>query len=158
MTLADLLYQLGDAIGWDQCDYARDRDGDAYGITDGHATLTLTLAGDTACWATYATTPDGIDPLDEGECHAGDITPLVRAWREAAAIAMPHGARVARVVARLTGERWTHEQDDDTHILRGGRAAVTIMPDGEVISDDPMARLYVHAVYAPEDYGIYPAA
>lgn len=95
MTLEDLLYQLGDSIGWDRCEYARDRGGDAYGITDGYATLALTLAGDTAYWATYATTPDGIDPLDEGECPASGITPhLVRAWREAAAIATPHdGAR-----------------------------------------------------------------
>ena len=158
MTLEDLLYQLGDSIGWDHCDYAHDRDGDAYGITDGHAILALTVAGGTVCWATYAATPDGRDPLDRGECPAGGTTPLVRAWREAAAIAMPHEARMAQVVARLTGERWTHEQDGDTHILRGGHAAVTITPDGEVISDDPMARLYVHAMYSPEDYGIYPAA
>ncbi|MBF1307912.1 MAG: hypothetical protein HXN00_00490 [Porphyromonadaceae bacterium] len=158
MTLEDLLYRLCDSIGWGLCDYAHDGDGAAYGITDGRATLAISLAGDTACWATYVTTPDGTDPLDEGECPVGDITPLVRAWREAAAIAMPHEARVARVVARLTGERWTHEQDDGTHILRGGHAVVTITPDGEVISDDPMARLYVHAVYAPEDYGVYPAA
>lgn len=158
MTLADLLYQLGDAIGWDQCDYARERGGDAYGITDGHVTLTLTMVGDTACWATYAAAPDGRDPLDEGECPAADIAPLVRTWREAVAIALPHEARVARVVTRLTGEHWTHEQDGDTHILRGGRATVTITPGGEVISDDPMARLYVHAGYSPEDYGVYPAA
>lgn len=66
MTLEDLLYRLGDAIGWDHCDYARDRAGDAYGITDGYATLALTLDGDTVYWGTYAITPDGVDPLDEG--------------------------------------------------------------------------------------------
>lgn len=158
MTLEDLLYQLGDSIGWDHCDYAHDRDGDAYGITDGRATIALTVAGGTAYWATYATTPDGNDPLDEGECPADDMGTLTAAWREAAAIARPHEERVARVVARLTAERWTHEQDGDTHTLRGGHATVTITPAGEVISDDPMARLYVHAGYSPEDYGVYPAA
>lgn len=158
MTLDDILYRLGDAIGWGHCDYARDRAGGAYGITDGRATIAITLAGDVLCWATYAATSDGPDPLDAGECPADDTTPLVRAWREAAAIALPHEARVARVVTRLTGEHWTHEQDGDTHILRGGHATVTIAPDGEVTSDNPMARLYVHAGYAPEGYGVYPAA
>lgn len=158
MTLDDLLYQLGDIIGWDHCDYARDRDGSPYGITSSHATMAIILDGDTALWCTYADTPEGPDPLSEGECPVDDMGTLTAAWREAAAIARPHEERVARVVARLADERWTHEQDGDTHILRGGHATVTITPDGEVISDDPMARLYVHAGYSPEDYGVYPAA
>ena len=158
MTLDDILYQLGDTIGWDHCDYARGGDGGAYGITDGRATIALTMAGDTIYWGTYAIDQSEIDPLDTGTAPAGDTAPLVRAWREAAAIVLPHEARVARVVAHLTAERWTHERDGDTHILRGGHATVTITPAGEVISDDPMARLYVHAGYSPEDYGVYPAA
>ena len=89
MTLDDMLYRLGDTIGWDHCDYARDRDGRAYGLTDGHATIAFTLDGDTALWATYAATPDGPDPLDEGERPADDIDTLVSVWREAATIATP---------------------------------------------------------------------
>lgn len=157
MTLDDLLYQLGDSIGWDHCDYARDKDGHPYGITNGHATIALTLDGDTTLWCTYAATEDGPDTLGEGECPADDMDTLIAAWREAAAIARPHEERVARVVARLIQEGWAHDTDGDTHILHGGRATVTVAPDGEVSSDDPMARLYVHAAYAPEEYGVYPA-
>lgn len=157
MTLDDLLYQLGDSIGWNHCGYARDKDGSPYGITNSHATIALTLDGDTALWCTYANTPDGPDPLGEGECPADDMGALTAAWREAAAITRPHGERIARLASRLTREGWVHEQAGGTHILRGGHATVTITPDGEVSSDDPMARLYVHAGYSPEDYGVYPA-
>ena len=157
MTLDKILYRLGTTIGWDHCDYAPDSGGNTYGITDGRATLALILKEDTLTWATYMTTPEGLEPLDEGECPVSAADDLLGVWREAAAIAMPHDERVARIVARLTEEGWTHESDGDTHILRGWHATVTIAPDGEVSSDDPMARLYVHAGYSPEDYGIYPA-
>lgn len=157
MTLDDLLYQLGDTIGWNHCDYALDRDGRPYGISNGHATIALTLDGDTALWCTYAATEDGPDPLGEGECPADDTDALIAAWREATTIARPHEERVARVASRLTREGWVHEQAGGMHILHSGHATVTITPDGEVSSDDPMARLYVHAAYAPEEYGVYPA-
>lgn len=157
-TIDDVLYTVGDRIGWDRCDYARDSQGFPYGLTDGRATLAITMAADVACWSTYVATPDGPDLLDGGECPATSTEALVHAWRDADAIALPHEERVVRTVARLAEEGWTHEQDGDTHILRSGHATVTIAPDGEVISDDPMARLYVHAGYAPEDYGIFPTA
>lgn len=158
MTLEDLLYQLGDAIGWDHCDYARDRAGDAYGITDGHATLALTLDGGTAYWSTHAITPDGVDPLDEGECPADDVDTLVRIWREAAAISTPHRERVTRVVSLLTREGWRVQYAPDGVVLRGWGASVTITDAGDVISSDPIARLRVHAAYAPEEYGLRPGA
>ncbi len=44
--------------------------------------------------------------------------------------------RATETVARLTEER------------------VTITDDGEVISSDPIARLYVHCIYYPEIYGV----
>lgn len=156
MTLDDILYRLGATIGWDRCDYATNSDGDAYGITDGRATLALVLDGDVLLWATYMATPEGPEPLDEGGCPVTAANGLLGVWREAAAIALPHEERVARLASRLAEEGWTHELDGDMHILRCGRATVTITPDGEVASDDPAARLYVHAGYSPEDYGIYP--
>lgn len=38
------------------------------------------------------------------------------------------------------------------HEIRDALAPVTITDDGEVISSDPMARLYVHCIYYPEIY------
>lgn len=37
-------------------------------------------------------------------------------------------------------------------VLHRGGAWVTITDDGEVISSDPVARLYVHCIYYPEVY------
>lgn len=157
MTLDDLLYQLGDTIGWDTCDYARDKDGRPYGITNGHATIALTLDGDTALWCTYAATEDGPDPLGEGECPADDMDALVAAWREAAAIARAHKERTTHTVSRLAKEGWRVQYTPEGVILRGYGATVIITDDGEVVSSDPIARLHVHAMYAPEEYGAYPA-
>ena len=152
MMLIDILYQLGDTIGWDHCDYVRDRAGDAYGITDGYASLALTLDGGTVYWSTHATTPDGVDPLDEGECPADGIATLVAAWREATAVALPRTVRMTRTVSQLTGEGYRVQYAPEGVVLRGHGAIVLITDDGEVISSDPIARLHVHATYAPEEY------
>lgn len=37
---------------------------------------------------------------------------------------------------------------------RAGGGRVTITDDGEVISSDPIACLYVHCIYYPEIYGV----
>lgn len=64
--------------------------------------------------------------------------------------------RAADVVARLTGEGWRVQYTEERIILRGGGAVVTITDDGEVISSDPIARLYVHCIYSPEIYAPAP--
>lgn len=60
--------------------------------------------------------------------------------------------RATNVVARLTEEGWTVQYAEEGIVLRRGGARVTITDDGEVISSDPMARLYVHCAYYPELY------
>lgn len=62
--------------------------------------------------------------------------------------------RATAVVGRLTGEGWGVQYSEEGIILRGGGAWVTITDDGEVISSDPIARLYVHCIYYPEVYGV----
>lgn len=65
--------------------------------------------------------------------------------------------RATAVVARLTGEGWSVQYAEEGIILRGGAGApVFITDDGEVISSDPMARLYVHCIYYPEIYAPRP--
>ena len=60
--------------------------------------------------------------------------------------------RATAVVARLTEEGWSVQYAEEGIILRRGGARVTITDDGEVISSDPIARLYVHCIYYPEIY------
>jgi hypothetical protein len=62
--------------------------------------------------------------------------------------------RATDVVARLTEEGWGVQYAEEGLVLRRGGAWVTITDDGEVISSDPMARLYVHCIYYPEIYGV----
>lgn len=157
-TIDDVLYTVGDRIGWDRCDYARDSQSFPYGLTDGRAALAITMAADVACWSTYVATPDGPDLLDEGECPATSTEALVHAWREAAAIALPREERVVRTVARLAEEGWGVQYSEEGIVLRRGGARVTITDDGEVISSDPMARLYVHCICYPEIYAPAPSS
>lgn len=60
--------------------------------------------------------------------------------------------RATNVVARLTEEGWSVQYAEEGIVLRRGVALVTITDDGEVISSDPMVRLYVHRTYYPEIY------
>mgnify|MGYP000959481604 CR=1 FL=1 len=60
--------------------------------------------------------------------------------------------RAADVVARLTEEGWGVQYTEEGVVLRRGGAPVTITDNGEVVSSDPMARLYVHCIYYPEIY------
>lgn len=60
--------------------------------------------------------------------------------------------RATDVVARLTEEGWNVQYAEEGIVLRRGVTRVTITDDGEVISSDPMARLYVHCTYYPEIY------
>ena len=60
--------------------------------------------------------------------------------------------RATNVVARLTEEGWDVQSAEEGIVLRRGWTRVTITDDGEVISSDPMARLYVHCIYCPEIY------
>lgn len=62
--------------------------------------------------------------------------------------------RATNVVARLTEEGWGVQYAEEGIVLRRGGAWVTITDDGEVISSDPIARLYVHCIYYPEIYGV----
>ena len=88
MTLGDTLYDLGDTIGWDHCDYAREQDGSLYGITDGSVTVSLALGGDTLYWDTAVSTVYGLDPIDQGQCLASEaVDVLLSAWEQAHAIA-----------------------------------------------------------------------
>jgi hypothetical protein len=86
MTLFDILYQLGDTIGWSLCDYAEDRDGERYGVTDGTVTLGITLEGGAVYWQTSVRCDGEIDTLEDGVCPAGDTRTLLGAWRRAAAL------------------------------------------------------------------------
>lgn len=61
-------------------------------------------------------------------------------------------SRATDVVDRLTEEGWGVQYAEEGIVLRRGGARVTITDDGEVISSDPMARLYVHCIYYPEIY------
>lgn len=62
--------------------------------------------------------------------------------------------RATETVARLTEEGWGVQYADEGIVLRQGGGRVTITDDGEVISSDPIARLYVHCIYYPEIYGV----
>lgn len=62
--------------------------------------------------------------------------------------------RAADVVGRLTEEGWSVKYVEEGIVLHRGGARVTITDDGEVISSDPIARLYVHCIYYPEIYGV----
>lgn len=63
-------------------------------------------------------------------------------------------SRTSATVARLTGEGWRVQYAEEGIVLRGGGGAVVITDDGDVISSDPIARLYVHCIYYPEIYGV----
>lgn len=89
MTLADILYDLGDAIGWDRCDYARDQDGTPYGIAGEHATIALALGEDTLYWDISVPTEYGLDPIDHGLCPASEaVEVLLPAWEQACELAI----------------------------------------------------------------------
>lgn len=60
--------------------------------------------------------------------------------------------RATNVVARLTEEGWDVQSAEEGNVLRRGWTRVTITDDGEVISSDPIARLYVHCAYYTEIY------
>lgn len=60
--------------------------------------------------------------------------------------------RATATVARLTQEGWSVQHAEEGIVLRRGGAWATITDDGEVISSDPIARLYVHCIYSPEIY------
>lgn len=60
--------------------------------------------------------------------------------------------RATATVARLTEEGWGVQYSEEGIVLRRGGATVIITDDGEVISSDPIARLYVHCIYYPEIY------
>lgn len=62
--------------------------------------------------------------------------------------------RSTDTVARLTEEGWGVQYNEEGIVLRGAGARVLITDDGEVISSDPIARLYVHCIYYPEIYGV----
>ena len=66
--------------------------------------------------------------------------------------------RATAAVARLTEEGWGVQYSEEGTVLRCGGAWVTITDDGEVISSDPMARLYVHCIYYPEVYAPAPSS
>lgn len=66
--------------------------------------------------------------------------------------------RATAAVARLTEEGWRAQYAEDGIILRHSGALVTITDAGEVISSDPIARLYVHCIYYPEVYGLHDEA
>lgn len=66
--------------------------------------------------------------------------------------------RATDVVARLTEEGWGVQYAEEGIVLRHAGARVTITDDGEVISSDPMARLYVHCIYYPEIYALAPSS
>lgn len=66
--------------------------------------------------------------------------------------------RATAVVARLAEEGWRVQYAKEGIILRRGGAAVLITDDGEVISSDPIARLYVHCAYYPEIYAPAPSS
>ena len=83
MTLKDALYRLGDAIGWDHCDYARDRDGRIYGVTDGTTTLGLTLDDGAVYWQASCRCDGAAEHLDDGACPVGDTRALLAAWQRA---------------------------------------------------------------------------
>lgn len=91
-TLGDILYRLGDAIGWGRCDYATDRSGERYGVTDGTVTLGVTLDDSTVYWQTSCQRDGTVDPLEDGTCPAGDRQALVDAWRRAASLSDDRGA------------------------------------------------------------------
>lgn len=50
------------------------------------------------------------------------------------------------------GQGWGVQYAEEGVVLRRGGSRVTITDDGEVISSDPMARLYVRCIYYPEIY------
>lgn len=60
--------------------------------------------------------------------------------------------RATATVARLAEEGWGVQYSEEGIVLRRDGAWVTITDDGEVISSDPMARLYAHCIYYPEIY------
>lgn len=62
--------------------------------------------------------------------------------------------RATATVARLTEEGWGVQYAEEGIVLHCGGEWVTITDGGEVISSDPMARLYVHCIYYPEIYGV----
>ena len=86
MILADTLYRLGDAIGWDRCDYIRDGGGHIYGLTDGVTTLGLTPCEGDVWWQTSCRCDGEVEPLGSGTCPAGDTQALLGAWRRATAL------------------------------------------------------------------------
>ena len=66
--------------------------------------------------------------------------------------------RATNVVARLTEEGWGVQYSGEGIVLRRGGVRVLITDDGEVISSDPMARLYVHCIYYLEIYAPAPSS
>lgn len=86
MTADDTLYQLGDAIGWDRCDYARDTDDNIYGVTDGATTLGLTPHGECVYWQTSCRIDGETELLDDGACPMGDTQTLLGARQRATSL------------------------------------------------------------------------
>lgn len=66
--------------------------------------------------------------------------------------------RATATVARLTEEGWSVQYAEEGIVLHRGGAWVTVTDDGEVISSDPIARLYVHCIYHPEIYAPTPSS
>lgn len=66
--------------------------------------------------------------------------------------------RATATVARLTEEGWSVQYSEEGIVLRRGGAWATITDDGEVISSDPVARLYVHCICYPEIYAPAPSS
>lgn len=66
--------------------------------------------------------------------------------------------RATAVVKRLTEEGWRVQYNEEGIVLRSAGAIVAITDDGEVISSDPIARLYVHCIYYPEIYTPAPSS
>lgn len=66
--------------------------------------------------------------------------------------------RATATVARLAEEGWGVQYSEEGIVLRGAGAIVIITDDGEVISSDPIARLYVHCIYYPEIYAPAPSS
>lgn len=155
MTLDDTIYSLGARVGWSRCDYARNQDEEIYGLTDGRVTLALTPMGEEIYWETSVSTEDGADPLGSGVVRGKDELALLEAWLLAV---RPAVDRATATVSRLTEEGWGVQYSEEGIVLHRGGAWVTITDDGEVISMDPMARLYVHCIYYPEVYAPAPSS
>lgn len=66
--------------------------------------------------------------------------------------------RATATVARLTEEGWGVQYSEEGIVLHRGREWATITDGGEVISSDPMARLYIHCIYYPETYTSAPSS